>query len=529
MKEYKKTKALANTPTPPVKPARKQEERPAIRSFQSKLMEEETEEEPPKPKPRRKQQQLPREIEEPKAPQPKPRRQTQPIPVQRVEEEDDDEEEHVPMPKPRRNTSQQEEQVKETKPVVQQSMPSEPQSDEEEESYSPRMPPSDATQETKKEYNQQTAPFQQAQSIDRTFSKRDEDRMKLIRNSVSGNVGSTASRGQIKRKPLNKSLMDQVSNQMAMARQQRQEEITKTPSPLSTTNNKPKRTGSNGSLDSLLKSFEGGNPVSRKESPPPNAPVSEEARSRRQPSEYKPDTGSIASRRGPIQTNTQEVSRKDNTSVNKQDQYTHPVAPVNNGPPKSPHPPAQQIGPESGQQMDPYNTYSGQQPQYNQNNAIMNQQAPDNMYAHHPQQYNNAPQHYMGQHHQQHMVQPQRSPMMQPQRSPMMQPQRSPMMQPQRSPMMQPQRSPMMAHSPMMQPAQQPYNPHNNCLPPPISIPTNFGATPQPSPSNSYCNMAGAVSPGGVLPPPAVPYHQPPTPPRPAQYNDGRPILFWCK
>jgi hypothetical protein len=111
--------------------------------------------------------------------------------------------------------------------------------------------------------------------------------------------------------------------------------------------------------------------------------------------------------------------------------------------------------------------------------------------------------------------------MMQAQRSPMMQP-RSPMMQP--SPMMQAQRSPMMAHSPMIQPAQQ----HFGGLPPPISIPaTNYGVTPQPSPNVSYSNGPGAVSPGGALPPPAVPYNQPQ--PRPNQYSDGRPILFWGK
>lgn len=396
-------------------------------------------------------------------------------------------------------------------------------------------------------------------------SRGDAETKNQIRSRVSDNAGSTAARGQIKRKPLNKSLMDQVSNQMAMARQQREleqeENHDRCSSPESSVRgNNPtttktslqhKKTGSDGSLDSLLKTFEVVDPVTgiKVPSPPPIAAVSDEARFRRQPSEYKPDTGSIPTRRGTVNNNmvlqemtssnemappplsstssTTNSSSNSNSSSTIQDPYTHPVAA-----PKSPRPPAQQISVDAQQQAEyaydqnyqqPVEMHNNQYPQQQQQSyqpspSMMHHQIPDQNAMHHrhqqQQQYmgHQQPQ-YMGQ---QHMNQPPRSPMMQPMHSPMMQPQRSPMMQPMHSPMMQHQQQ------------QNHFGTQRGSLPPPITIPTtNYGVTPQPSPNMAYANATGGISPGGVLPPPNVYNQQPPA--RPTQYSDGRNILFWVR
>ncbi|KAI9353163.1 hypothetical protein BD770DRAFT_445439 [Pilaira anomala] len=400
-----------------------------------------------------------------------------------------------------------------------------------------------ASTEEEEEYEKIINQQQQQHTEDKPVQK--EEDLNQIRHKISDNIGSTAARGPIKRKPLNKSLMDQVSTQMAMARQQPppQKEDEMTPVPL-------QRTNSNGSLESLLKTFE---VVAKPVTPPPNAPVSEEARSRRQPSEYKPDTGSVPTRRG---MNSNVVGRgvvaqeTSDTLSNIPSNPTHPVAA-----PKSPRPPAQQIqndvqknnhmanghnNMQSTQSMmneTMYNTHNQQQQHMGQPHYMSQQGMNQPQHQQHQQQQHHMNQQHMNQQHmgQPHMNQqgqPQRSPMMQPQRSPMMQAQRSPMMQPQRSPMMQPQRSPMMApmHSPMIQSNQlhQQYGTQRGGIPPPISIPTtNYGVTPQPSPGVIYTN--GGVSPGGILPPPAVPYQAPPAVARPTHYSDGKPILFWAR
>ncbi|RCH87200.1 hypothetical protein CU097_009733, partial [Rhizopus azygosporus] len=198
------------------------------------------------------------------------------------------------------------------------------------------------------------------------IEERDKDRMTegTIRHKVSDNMGSTASRGQIKRKPLNKSLMEQVSQHHHQQEQTVPENTA--------TKEKPK------SVEAILSSID----VQK------NNNANRDFH-RRQPSEYKPDTGSIPTRRG--QRTIKEV-------IDAPEQ-----------PPQSPRPTAQVIQPEDhSDQRSP---------------MMQPQRSP--------------------------MMQPQRSPMMQPQRSPMMQPVAmqapiSPMMQPQRSPMIAPQASPMM-------------------------------------------------------------------------------------
>jgi hypothetical protein len=378
----------------------------------------------------------------------------------------------------------------------------------------------------------------------------DNERMNQIRNKVSDNMGSTATRGQIKRKPLNKSLMEQVTNEMAMARQRDAEHQQAVENSVKKSNRSHRKTNSNGSLDSLLKTFEGGEAPKAAPSHP-IAAVSEEAKSRRQPSEYKPDTGSIPVRRG-IENNAamnrvlQEINPIEPSAQQKQQDplLTHQVAP-----PKSPRPPPQQIvgevqpveGTDPYQHLQHYSTSPSITPSSTppEHNSYINQQYLTNQ--NYPNQHMgpppNAPQHqqYMMQPQRSPMMQPQVSPMMQPQRSPMMQPQRSPMMQPQVSPLMQPQRSPMMTpmlHSPMIQPQQQQQLQQRGAtLPPPITIPASnyMASSPQPSPAISYSNL-GPVSPGGILPPPqypAIPQQQ--ALPRPALYSDGRPIQFWGK
>lgn len=229
-----------------------------------------------------------------------------------------------------------------------------------------------------------------------------------IRNKISDNMGSTASRGQIKRKPLNRSLMSKTPEK---PREHKEE-----PKPTET---EPKK-----SLEAILSLQE--------------AQKNKDFH-RRQPSEYKPDTGSLPTRRA---RTVNDVSSA----------------------PKSPRPTPQTI-PEDRNVMQPSNF-----PQQ------------------HFQPYNTQPQY---------ATMDQRSPMMQPQRSPMMQPQKSPMMQPQRSPMMQhsPMAQPMMMQapiSPMMQPQRSPSMTHQaspqsyTSIPPPITIPNYIAPSPQPSPSMMY-------------------------------------------
>ncbi|KAG2204354.1 hypothetical protein INT47_009396 [Mucor saturninus] len=596
MKEQKRKNAerASKTPTPPVKPARQPEKSHPLPhpEIPKPSIEQETpkpkprfQQDPPQPKPRTKQEsQLPKPGYQKEIPQPKPRT-------------------DVPSTKNRQIMNQWDKTDKNGLDLQQKQRPHHKQTKADDEGgfEQDELPTEQSRSQTEVNSFRSTGKTntQKQQSQSNYSFKQDEERINSIRNKVSDNIGSTAARAQIKRKPLNKSLMDQVSNQMAVAKQQREIEQNESrcSSPQSSvkSGSTHQSTSTDGSLESLLKTFEIVNPINQ---PPPNATVSDEARFRRQPSEYKPDTGSIPSRRG-INENTrvlQEIHDSNPSSINSnttmQHPFTYPVAP-----PKSPRPPPQHIDgqPQEDERNQNYqqNTQiSTQVPvqhqpqQYPASPNMMMQQIPDqeSIYSHnqqqkHPyggqsqfmgqqhmgqtqqhmgqtqqhigqtQQHIGQTQQYMGQT-QQHINQPQRSPMMQPQRSPIMQPQRSPMMQPQRSPMMQPQRSPMMQpqrspmmqpqRSPMMQPQRSPmmapvtylqqnYGTQSGGLPPPITIPTNYGVTPQPSPAMTYTTGNGGVSPGGVLPPPAVPYHQPPQAARPGQYSDGRPVLFWAR
>ncbi|KAL0135554.1 hypothetical protein V8B55DRAFT_1548377 [Mucor lusitanicus] len=379
--------------------------------------------------------------------------------------------------------------------------------------------------------------------------------------NVSNNMGSTATRGQVKRKPLNKSLMEQVSSEMAIARQQRameQQQQQNVPSYASirggnggeinnsTYKKATKAEADDGSLDILLKSFEGSSSSSSSSSSThassttqedhPNAVVSEEAKYRRQPSEYKPDAGSIPSRR--FASN----NKSSNHHVLKQVVDTPSACASSSLHSSTPEPLSQQITRDQQEgyhhnNSAPLSMYAQPQPAVlqQQPSPHLIQQAlpeqntgyapqPNSAYIGHHTYQQQQQQHYMGapQNMAQAPMQQQRSPMMQPQRSPMMQPQRSPMMQPIHSPMMQPM------HSPMMQPLHSPMMQQRGTLPPPITIPnttttTNFAMTPQPSPSMSYSNLGG-VSPGGILPPPTSTQQY-----RPLQYTDGRPIQFWAR
>ncbi|KAK4511753.1 uncharacterized protein ATC70_007297 [Mucor velutinosus] len=404
-------------------------------------------------------------------------------------------------------------------------------------------------------------------SMDSSFKSKTDPYNNQFRGvNISNNMGSTATRGQIKRKPLNKSLMEQVSSEMAIARQQRemeQQQQQQQSTPYASvrggkgeTNNTntykaAKADADNGSLDILLKSFEGSssssNSTHASTTPEdhPNAVVSDEARYRRQPSEYKPDTGSIPSRRFTSNKNSNhhvlqqvmDTSPAASLHSSTPEPLSHPVAAV--AAPKSPRPPAQQITNRDVQQQHCSNNNSNApSSMYAQPAAAVQQQPSPNMMQQGLPEQNTgyAPQPnpaYMGHHQyqqQQYMGAPQnmaQAPMQQ-QRSPHMQPQRSPMIQPISSPMMQPMHSPMMQpmHSPMMQPLHSPMVQQRGTLPPPITIPTNFAATPQPSPSMSYSHLGG-VSPGGILPPPTQQYTA--IPPRPLQYTDGRPIQFWAR
>ncbi|CEG63856.1 hypothetical protein RMATCC62417_00932 [Rhizopus microsporus] len=312
------------------------------------------------------------------------------------------------------------------------------------------------------------------------IEERDKGRMTegTIRHKVSDNMGSTASRGQIKRKPLNKSLMGQVSQHHHQQEHTVPEDTA--------TKEKPK------SIEAILSSIDAQK----------NNSANRDFH-RRQPSEYKPDTGSIPTRRG--QRTIKEV-------VDAPEQ-----------PPKSPRPTAQVIQPEdhSGsskiivqQQQQSLNQQSQQQQQQQQHHQHHHQQPSNQHHAFPPtaqyQPYAPATQQqYTSIDQRSPMMQPQRSPMMQPQRSPMMQPQRSPMMQPVAmqapiSPMMQPQRSSMIAPqaSPMMQPYQR-------SIPPPITIPNYMAPSPQPSPAMAYSSS------------PILRW--------PTNYIDGRPVIAWAR
>ncbi|KAI8090403.1 hypothetical protein BDF21DRAFT_490824 [Thamnidium elegans] len=535
MKEQKKKMAeRSSAPNPPTKPTRRQDSKPKYqqeppqprsRSQQkSPLPNAEQDppkshsQEPPQPKPRSQEPPQPKpRSQEP--PQPKPRSQEPPQPKPRSQE--------PPQPKPRSqpdtSSINQKEDISQTEPTFQHKNRSSSSSSEDEE-YEKITNSSQRNSYT----SEPTTHLPKKE-------EHEEDRMSHIRNKISDNIGSTAARGQIKRKPLNKSLMDQVTNQMAMAKQQREEE-SRSPSPQASVGTH-KKTNSTGSLESLLKTFEVVNPVNQA---PAIAAVSEEARSRRQPSEYKPDTGSVPTRRGGVNVTGRVLQEINDTSRHTvSENITHPVAA-----PKSPRPPAQQINNDADPRNQSYQPTAAHMtnvsqvpgPLYNQkqpsSNMMMQQTTDQNaMYSHTQPQYIGQQQ-YMGQ---QNIAQPQLGQNNIGQRSPMMQPQRSPMMQPQRSPMMQPQKSPMMAplHSPMMQPTQlhqqQHYGTQRGGIPPPISIPvTNYGVTPQPSPGVTYTNNGG-VSPGGVLPPPVVPYTHPAPQARPTQFSDGRPIMFWAR
>ncbi|KAI8641347.1 hypothetical protein BD408DRAFT_444431 [Parasitella parasitica] len=339
-----------------------------------------------------------------------------------------------------------------------------------------------------------------------------------IKGHVSKNMESTASRGQIKRKPLDESLMKQAWGEMSLTRQQSKVEP-QNPAYSSTRGDNPAyKPEASGSLDILLKSFE--KPKSTvtedaKSVPHPNAVVSDQAKSRRQPSEYKPDAGSIPSRRLAHRTNHDAQEPSETYSTNTSLRSTpEPLTPPVTAP-KSPRPPAQQIFRDVQNSL-----YSSPAQQQNSPDHNLGYQQ-----SSHPQQFQptRSP-----------MIQPMKSPMMQPMRSPMMQPIHSPMMQPMHSPMMQPMHSPMMQpmHSPMMQPMHssmippihspmmQPMQSLRGTLPPPIS--TNL----ELSPSMSYATLR-SVSPGGVLPPPTNGTH--PIPSRPSQYADRRPIRFWAR
>ncbi|OBZ81987.1 hypothetical protein A0J61_09965 [Choanephora cucurbitarum] len=314
-----------------------------------------------------------------------------------------------------------------------------------------------------------------------------------IRSQVSQHAGSTATRGQIRRKPLNKALMEQVTNEMAMARQQTEEK--QPTSPLSTEGDRS---------DKSKKPVETTEPV--KDYVHPNAVVSEEARARRQPSEYKPDTGSIPIRKAKSvssSTTPNHILKEIATEQPSQEfMSAHPIIP-----PKSPRPSAQQIFTDEAQ-PHPYNpNMPSNMPPYTTNPY-------DTLQQQHPLR---SP-----------LMQPMASPMMQAHRSPLMQPMASPMMQAHRSPMMQPMASPMMG--PQQHAAMHYGTQPRGTLPPPITIPnSNYGPSPQASPAIPYANL-NCVSPGGVLPPPVVnsPYMAPSLP-RPHQFTDGRSIQFWAR
>ncbi|KAI8378949.1 hypothetical protein BD560DRAFT_324662 [Blakeslea trispora] len=319
-------------------------------------------------------------------------------------------------------------------------------------------------------------------------NERKQDR---IRPNISSNIGSTAMRGQIRRKPLNKALMEQVTNEMAMTRQQSQTEEKQPPISPSTSTTSHSSDKPTGSRETTVE------PVT--EAVHPNATVSEEARARRQPSEYKPDTGSIPIRKPKnSQTTTPNHMLKDMTTE-QEFMSAHPIMP-----PKSPRPSAQQIFPN---EVHPYNSISSNRQPYT------NSQYDTLQYS------LRSP-----------MMQSMASPMMQAHRSPMMQPIASPMMQAHRSPMMQPMASPVMGPQQHMLYDTQSRGPQaRGTLPPPITIPGNYGPSPQASPAVVYANL-NCVSPGGVLPPPMAssPYMAPSVP-RPHQFSDGRSIQFWAR
>ncbi|KAG1145800.1 hypothetical protein G6F37_005275 [Rhizopus arrhizus] len=298
--------------------------------------------------------------------------------------------------------------------------------------------------------------FKRKQSAQQALEDKNQMMEGTIRYKISDNMGSTASRGQIKRKPLNKSLIEKATINQQIKEQ-------KEPDDIPTTKEKPK------SIEAVLNSLESQKGTKDRDF------------HRRQPSEYKPDTGSLPIRRG--QRTLQQI-------IDAPEQA-----------PKSPRPISQTI------QNEDYNNNSKtmiqQQQQQQQQQQPLNQSS---NFSQHPQF-----QPYNTQSQQQYAAVDQRSPMMQPQRSPMMQPQHSPMIQPQAmmmqvpvSPMMQPQRSPIMA--PQASPNMQPYQ---RSIPPPITIPNYVAPSPQPSPAMIYGSS------------PIVRW--------PTTFIDGRPIISWAR
>lgn len=292
--------------------------------------------------------------------------------------------------------------------------------------------------------------FKRKQSAQQALEDKNQMMEGTIRYKISDNMGSTASRGQIKRKPLNKSLIEKATINQQIKEQKELDDIP-------TTKEKPK------SIEAVLNSLESQKGTKDRDF------------HRRQPSEYKPDTGSLPVRRG--QRTLQQI-------IDAPEQA-----------PKSPRPISQII------QNEDYNN--------NSKAMIQQQQQPLNQPSNFSQQPHFQP--YNPQSQQQYAAVDQRSPMMQPQRSPMMQPQHSPMIQPQAmmmqvpvSPMMQPHRSPIMA--PQGSPNMQPYQ---RSIPPPITIPNYVAPSPQPSP--------------------AVMYGSSPIVRWPTTFIDGRPIISWGK
>ncbi|KAI7903980.1 uncharacterized protein BX663DRAFT_505978 [Cokeromyces recurvatus] len=375
-----------------------------------------------------------------------------------------------------------------------------------------------------------------------TYGRNRNPQMNIMQKNVSSNIGSTATRGQIKRKPLNKTLMEQVSNEMAIARQQReieqrqqkQNDNFSTSSPtIRESMSSHHKSASNGSLESLLKTFEGTNSTATipsdstlptRKSSQSNTSINDEIKSCRQPSEYKPDACSIPTRRGPT-TNTPQDNIDDTSSLDKSCPSKMIQEPLSNPAitPKSPRPPPQQIVLDK---RPPTDSYPEQQRLGHQTQQVQNYQttsSPNKMHSTQdpystctyipPQQFAVGQPSYIGQQHMNQpsqpspLMQPVHSPMMQPVHSPMMQPAHSPMMQPAHSPMMQPMHSPMMqpVHSPMMQPQrspmmQQAHSPMMQPMHSPMMQPQRSpGMAPSPliQPQPPYNTQRG-----GTLPPP---------------------------
>jgi hypothetical protein len=132
-----------------------------------------------------------------------------------------------------------------------------------------------------------------------------------IRKIISENTGSTAQRGQIKRKPLSKSFMEHhASNQRDGTKQhQEPEKNTKDVSPQKTERN---NLNMDDSLESMLRNFEKARGIGNEQA------ENDISTSIPQPYDNKADAGSIASRRGYI--NNHRISQK----IEKSDPYYSP-------------------------------------------------------------------------------------------------------------------------------------------------------------------------------------------------------------